>query len=164
MIASDAIVIVVTWIKTWSTIRVAKQLRMEMSFTSLVLNEGILYFCIVLSLNVVQIVFDFVEVGNYSLILPFLNVFTPILISRFFLDLDDLSTQDGHLAVATSSGENIKEIGSTLRFHIPGSAVSSHSSYLEHSHEDNLENINQAEDAGLYMARNAYRSPGSLKV
>ena len=29
---------------------------------------------IVLSLNIVQIVFDFAEVGNFSLILPFLNV------------------------------------------------------------------------------------------
>ena len=43
-IFAETLVMVVTWIKTWSTIRVAKQLRVEMSFTSLVLNEGILYF------------------------------------------------------------------------------------------------------------------------
>ncbi len=44
MILSDVIVIIVTWMKTWSTIRVAKRLDVQMSFTSLVLNEGILYF------------------------------------------------------------------------------------------------------------------------
>ncbi|KAI1795802.1 hypothetical protein LXA43DRAFT_880959, partial [Ganoderma leucocontextum] len=112
-----------TWIKTWSTIRVAKKLHVQMSFTSLVLNEGILYFCIVLSLNIVQIVFDFVEVGSFSLILPFLNVFTPILISRFFMDLDDLTTHDLNLPSVSSSGADHKGIGSTLHFRDPGSTV-----------------------------------------
>ena len=44
MITSDAIVIVVTWIKTWSTMRTAKALRVRLSFASLILREGILYF------------------------------------------------------------------------------------------------------------------------
>ena len=44
MIVSDAIVIIVTWIKTWSTMRAAKLLHIHMSFTSLVLKEGMLYF------------------------------------------------------------------------------------------------------------------------
>lgn len=44
MILSDAIVIVVTWIKTWGTVRFAQRIKVEMSFTSLVLREGILYF------------------------------------------------------------------------------------------------------------------------
>ena len=44
MIVSDAVVIVVTWLKTWSTVRMAKRLRVNMSFTSLILKEGILYF------------------------------------------------------------------------------------------------------------------------
>ena len=44
MIVSDAIVIVVTWIKTWSTIRIAERLNVKMSFTNLILKEGILYF------------------------------------------------------------------------------------------------------------------------
>lgn len=44
MIVSDAIVIIVTWIKTWSTIQIARKLRVRMSFMSLVLKEGIVYF------------------------------------------------------------------------------------------------------------------------
>ena len=44
MIVSDAIVILVTWIKTWSTIRIAERLNVKMSFTNLILKEGILYF------------------------------------------------------------------------------------------------------------------------
>ena len=48
MIVSDAIVIIVTWVKTWGTIRIAQRLQVEMCFTSLVLKEGILYFAYVL--------------------------------------------------------------------------------------------------------------------
>ena len=44
MIVSDVIVIVVTWVKTWSTVRAARLLRIKLSFTTLVLREGIVYF------------------------------------------------------------------------------------------------------------------------
>lgn len=54
MIVSDAIVIVVTWVKTWSTIRAAQPLQLHMSFTSLVLKEGILYFVYVVSVLLTQ--------------------------------------------------------------------------------------------------------------
>lgn len=44
MILSDALVIVITWVKTWDTMRAARKLHVQMSFTSLILKEGVLYF------------------------------------------------------------------------------------------------------------------------
>ncbi|KAI0807511.1 hypothetical protein C8Q74DRAFT_1188059 [Fomes fomentarius] len=125
MILSDAIVIVVTWIKTWSTVRFAQRIKVEMSFTSLVLREGILYFIIMLSLNVLQMVFYFAMSDSYALIIPFLNVMTPILVSRFFLDLDDLTSYSG----TDKSCWDVPKMSAlanslSLQFVDPGSAVS----------------------------------------
>ncbi|TFK92131.1 hypothetical protein K466DRAFT_582238 [Polyporus arcularius HHB13444] len=118
MIVSDALVIVTTLVKTWSTMRVARRLHVQMSFTSLILREGVLYFTIMLSLNIVQILFDFLQVGSFSFIVPFLNVITPILISRFFLDLDDLTAQQ---SPSYSSASGLRSLGtqSTMRFITP---------------------------------------------
>ncbi|TBU35903.1 hypothetical protein BD311DRAFT_648190 [Dichomitus squalens] len=133
MILSDAIVIIVTWIKTWSTIRAAERLNVKMSFTNLVLKEGMLYFSIALSLNIVQIIFDFVEVDDFSLILPFLNMFTPILISRFFLDLDDLvTTHDPQSPWTTLTGTGRQAIESTIRFADLSRATSSYPQSAAH--------------------------------
>ncbi|KAM5532021.1 hypothetical protein V8D89_014272 [Ganoderma adspersum] len=165
MIVSDAIVIIVTWIKTWSTIRIAKRLRVQMSFTSLVLKEGILYFCIALSLNIVQIVFDFVEVGRYSLILPFLNVFTPVLVSRFFLDLDDLSAHDRGLPWISSSGVDHKGISSTLHFLDPGSVTSTYSPHSQNFEVYNSEgDAIEAKDVDFVVAGQARRPSETLQV
>ncbi|EJF65928.1 hypothetical protein DICSQDRAFT_124031 [Dichomitus squalens LYAD-421 SS1] len=122
-----------TWIKTWSTIRAAERLNVKMSFTNLVLKEGMLYFSIALSLNIVQIIFDFVEVDDFSLILPFLNMFTPILISRFFLDLDDLvTTHDPQSPWTTLTGTGRQAIESTIRFADLSRATSSYPQSAAH--------------------------------
>ncbi|KAI0709318.1 hypothetical protein C8Q76DRAFT_799334 [Earliella scabrosa] len=135
MIVSDAIVIIVTWVKTWGTIRIAQRLQVEMCFTSLVLKEGILYFAIMLSLNVVQIIFNVTQASSYGFIIPFVNVMTPILISRFFLDLDDLTSHD-YMYKSPSSGAktNVLAWSSTLQFVDPASSVSDYTrSALAHS-------------------------------
>ncbi|KAH9946052.1 uncharacterized protein BXZ73DRAFT_72912 [Epithele typhae] len=69
-----------------------------------------------LSLNVVQIVVDFVEAGSYGLVIPFLNVITPIMISRFFLELDDLTRKDRHGTLSTISDFNKFDQDFTLKF------------------------------------------------
>ncbi|KAI0748200.1 hypothetical protein C8Q80DRAFT_1317665 [Daedaleopsis nitida] len=111
---------------TWThTIRAAQPLHLHLSFTSLVLKEGILYFVIVLSLNTIQIVFDLTVVGSYGFIIPFLNVMTPILISRFLFDLDDLRSHDQDVTYPSSLiCTHPVEKSSTLQFADPESSVS----------------------------------------
>ncbi|PIL24063.1 hypothetical protein GSI_13814 [Ganoderma sinense ZZ0214-1] len=118
----------------------------------------ITWITIALSLNVVQIVFDFVEVGRYSLILPFLNVFTPVLVSRFFLDLDDLSARDRHLPSNSWSGMGHEGIDSTLHFLDPGGALSIYSSHSEKFAGYHGEGgVNEVKDVDLVLAEQAYR-------
>ncbi|RPD66214.1 hypothetical protein L227DRAFT_570117 [Lentinus tigrinus ALCF2SS1-6] len=127
MILSDALVIIITWVKTWGTMRAARKLHVQMSFTSLILKEGVLYFVIMLSLNIVQIIFDFQLIGTFGFIVPFLNVITPILISRFFLDLDDLNVQEasGQSRLSASRLQSSRA-QSTMRFVTPSSTDSDH--------------------------------------
>ncbi|KAI0636892.1 hypothetical protein C8Q77DRAFT_1095068 [Trametes polyzona] len=95
LIVSEAIVIVVTWMNTWNKDRSSTlQVGAQTSFMALVLREGIVYFVIVFALNVLQIVFTAVESNSFGLVLQFLNVLTPILISRFYFDLDELQSQE----------------------------------------------------------------------
>ncbi|KAI0374972.1 hypothetical protein BV20DRAFT_934912, partial [Pilatotrama ljubarskyi] len=114
---SEAIVIVVTWMKTWATARTPLPAGSRPSFTALVLREGILFFCVVLTFNIIQIIFTFVESSTFSLILQFLNVLTPILISRFYFDLDDFKDRE-----ATASLPSVRS--PTLRFKSSSTRVS----------------------------------------
>ncbi|KAI9064518.1 hypothetical protein FKP32DRAFT_1603269 [Trametes sanguinea] len=114
LIASEALVIVVTWMKTCCLVH-SRSLPLSpggtpMTFTRLVLREGIVYFCVVLSLNIVQLVFTFLEGNTLSLVVQILDVLTPILISRFYFDLGELKEQE-----ATSSLPSIRST-TTLRF------------------------------------------------
>ncbi|KAI0721020.1 hypothetical protein C8T65DRAFT_556597, partial [Cerioporus squamosus] len=111
-----------TWIEfvlilfTWGTMHVARTLHVQMSFTLLILREGVLYFGVMLSLNIVQISFDFLQVGSFSFIVPFLNVIIPILISRFFLDLDDLKVQESP-GRSYSSATELRYLGTQSTMH-----------------------------------------------
>ncbi|EIW51688.1 uncharacterized protein TRAVEDRAFT_75500 [Trametes versicolor FP-101664 SS1] len=92
--ASEAIVIVVTWMNTRDEGRSSLRTSSSTSFMALVLKEGIVYFGVLLSLNVVQIIFAFYESSAFSLIIAFTDPLTAILISRFYFALDNLQAQE----------------------------------------------------------------------
>ncbi|KAI0831379.1 hypothetical protein BC628DRAFT_1415893 [Trametes gibbosa] len=92
--ASEGIVIIITWMNTWHKDRSSCRMGAQTSFMALVLREGMVYFSVLLALNITQIIFTFAERNAFSLLLQFTNVLTPILISRFYFDLDDLQTQE----------------------------------------------------------------------
>ncbi|KAI0670307.1 hypothetical protein C8Q78DRAFT_1079284 [Trametes maxima] len=106
LLISEGIVITVTWIKTYHTARSA--VGGQVSFTTLVLREGMLYFCVVFVLNVVQIAFTFAEGGTFALILVFLNVLIPILISRWYFDLDDLKREVSSASLPSSRSNTLR--------------------------------------------------------
>ncbi|TBU28441.1 hypothetical protein BD311DRAFT_758207 [Dichomitus squalens] len=114
LIISDAIVLVVTWLATWNTFRVARKLNIKVSFVSFILKAGTIHVSIVSSCNILQVVCDFVNIGEFSAILYFVNLFTPLLISRFFFDLHDLTTHDPQLSQIISTGRVLKETESAV--------------------------------------------------
>ncbi|OSC99078.1 hypothetical protein PYCCODRAFT_1427422 [Trametes coccinea BRFM310] len=115
LIASEAIVIVVTWMKTCRRVHAGTLPTTPggtpMTFTRLVLREGIVYFCVVLSLNIVQLVFTFLEGSTLALALQILDVLTPILISRFYFNLGELKDQEAAASTLPSVHST-----TTLRF------------------------------------------------
>ncbi|KAL7283458.1 hypothetical protein ACG7TL_002890 [Trametes sanguinea] len=139
LIASEAIVIVVTWMKTCRRVHAGTLPTTPggtpMTFTRLVLREGIVYFwcaatsiahlcsrarartdahpahSVVLSLNIVQLVFTFLEGSTLALALQILDVLTPILISRFYFNLGELKDQEAAASTLPSVHST-----TTLRF------------------------------------------------
>ncbi|TCD60743.1 hypothetical protein EIP91_009611 [Steccherinum ochraceum] len=85
-IASDTLVIVLTWVKTFGLRRVAARLHLRGSLSSILLRDGTVYFAIILALNAVQLA---TEESNviWNPVPIFIDVFTTILISRFILNL-----------------------------------------------------------------------------
>ncbi|KAI0362194.1 hypothetical protein OH77DRAFT_1388275, partial [Trametes cingulata] len=144
--ASEAIVIVVTWMKTWTTARMPLLAGSRPSFTALVLREGMVYFGVVLTFNIMQIVFTFVESDTFSLVLQFLNVLTTILISRFYFDLDELRAQEVMVSLPSARS-------TALRFKTTSTIDETRS---EESFEDHDVYVTTAKGLPL---RNGYPSP-----
>ncbi|KIP01281.1 hypothetical protein PHLGIDRAFT_17304 [Phlebiopsis gigantea 11061_1 CR5-6] len=90
-IAADLLVICLTWAKTFSTARTFYLIFHKMSIAGIMMRDGTIYFLIMLILNITQLV----VVRSYC-ISQFIYTLTPILISRFMLNLrsldDDVSS------------------------------------------------------------------------
>ncbi|OBZ72798.1 hypothetical protein A0H81_07334 [Grifola frondosa] len=88
LIASDALVLAVTWSKTYQLRKAAQQAQVKASLLTLLLRDGTIYFVVLLILNALHIVFNFVEQVPFVSI--FADAFTSILISRFILNLREV--------------------------------------------------------------------------
>lgn len=85
VIAADALVIVLIWIKTFTLHRQARQLRMKTSLATLFLRDGTLYFIVLLVVNTSH--FIVYEITRLPYISIFLTSTTAVLISRFVMNL-----------------------------------------------------------------------------
>ncbi|KAJ3556423.1 hypothetical protein NM688_g2035 [Phlebia brevispora] len=126
VIAADAIVLLVTWVKTWHTYKTASRVDVHVPLSYLILRDGTIYFMILLALNVLQIlvvgvsVFEKLEPVN-----SFIVTLTPILISRFILNLRD----------ANESRKNSTEDAYDSRFSHPGFRVPTLPSFTDNMGE-----------------------------
>ncbi|TBU51971.1 hypothetical protein BD310DRAFT_941252 [Dichomitus squalens] len=115
IVLSEAIVLVVTWLATWNTFVVARKLNIKVSFISFILKAGTIHVSIVSSFNILRVICDFVNIGDFLTNLFSLgDLFTPLLISRFFFDLHDLTTRDPKLSQIISTGHVLKETESAV--------------------------------------------------
>ncbi|EKM50290.1 uncharacterized protein PHACADRAFT_201128 [Phanerochaete carnosa HHB-10118-sp] len=87
LILADAIVLILTWIKTFRHWMNARRLTMKTSLTTCLLRDGTVYFVALLALNMTQLLtlnFSDTEMGLLSTLI---TTMPPILISRFIINL-----------------------------------------------------------------------------
>ncbi|OSD02256.1 hypothetical protein PYCCODRAFT_1425384 [Trametes coccinea BRFM310] len=106
-IAGDAIVIGVTWWKTYRLKKAADAARIKTSIVNLLLRDGTIYFATMLVLNVLHILINFVE--QVSFMGDIADVLTSILVSRFIMNLRDLDAKD--IGQASNYTLTVPEVG-----------------------------------------------------
>ncbi|EKM50273.1 uncharacterized protein PHACADRAFT_201113 [Phanerochaete carnosa HHB-10118-sp] len=86
LILADAIVLVLTWIKTFGHWMNARRLNMRVSLATCLLRDGTIYFIVLLAINMTQLLtFNFS--AEASLVGPLVTTLPPLLISRFMINL-----------------------------------------------------------------------------
>ncbi|KAH9888010.1 EAP30/Vps36 family-domain-containing protein, partial [Cubamyces lactineus] len=99
-IATDLLVLILTWVKTYHIKKLASILETEASFATLILRDGSLYLGAMLVLNVIDLVILRSDV-LFDPLPVFIDVFTCILISRFMLNLRQIAGRGNDLPSAS---------------------------------------------------------------
>ncbi|KAI1783011.1 hypothetical protein LXA43DRAFT_977319 [Ganoderma leucocontextum] len=99
LITADLIVIVVTWFATYKTIRLARAIghRTRMRLTVLLLRDGMIYFIVLLAMNMMHLTLSMVSVfivegigsSRVSNVIQIIQPMNAILVWRFMLDLQE---------------------------------------------------------------------------
>ncbi|TBU54317.1 hypothetical protein BD310DRAFT_828220 [Dichomitus squalens] len=91
LLLSEAIVIVVTFVRTWNLAHSRDKSSM-VELARLVLKEGIIYFLTILLINSTQSISDLLLDLNVNFVAAsaMFPLMVPMLVSRFYLDLDDI--------------------------------------------------------------------------
>jgi len=119
---ADAIVLIVTLRQTYHTVRLARRENITTRLTGLVLRDGTIYFGLLAIIGSLNVVFYTTKV--FSGFDYFVNAFTSIILSRFFLNLREagLVTIDGSSNLGTRSqsdmhfSRGVGTLGGTLSF------------------------------------------------
>ncbi|KAH9916650.1 uncharacterized protein B0H18DRAFT_1215027, partial [Fomitopsis serialis] len=90
VIAGDSLVLLETWRNTYGLKKLARGLAIKPSIASLLLRDGTTYFCVLLTVNIVTAVLS--AINPILEIAHFCFVFNTILLSRFFLNLREVSS------------------------------------------------------------------------
>ncbi|KAI0922480.1 hypothetical protein AcV7_006006 [Taiwanofungus camphoratus] len=85
VIASDALVLLITWRTTYAIKKAADDKDIKVSTITLLLRDGTIYFGVLFGLNVLDILLWSLDVFDGMPV--FITVFSPILICRFYLNL-----------------------------------------------------------------------------
>ncbi|KAH9949955.1 hypothetical protein B0H21DRAFT_819653 [Amylocystis lapponica] len=93
-IVEGALVLVLTWAKTYGIKRIASQLHVKATLTTMLLRDGTVYFATLLVLNFVSLIVLKTSVVEINPVPKFVDAFTCILISRFILKLREVFLTD----------------------------------------------------------------------
>ncbi|EMD31618.1 hypothetical protein CERSUDRAFT_119661 [Gelatoporia subvermispora B] len=147
VIIADIMVLILTWWKTWATVRMVREHNVKTPLMTLLLRDGTLYFIGLLSINLLNIVGRttnvFVYAGGFS------TQLSAIIITHFLLNLrqlahgspDDTSRQS---SVRDGQPDAVRSRTSSLRF---GSFVGNMGESLVHGSEDNDRDVAWDDDS-----------------
>ncbi|KAM5541382.1 hypothetical protein V8D89_004936 [Ganoderma adspersum] len=141
LIASDLIVIVVTWLATYKTTRLARVAghKSRITLSVLLLRDGMIYFIVLMTMNVMHLAFSTSSVlinvgdGNVSDIIQVIEPLNAILVWRFMLNLQETrwrTEEDLTTIVGSQRADStllfdrvVGSIGDSLQFAGPDGAV-----------------------------------------
>lgn len=89
-ISSDAVILILTWVKTAGIMRHFHSLKIQTSLVNMLFRDGTVYFVFLLILNVVNLIA--IKEQAFGAIPALTDVITSILISRFMLNLRSVYT------------------------------------------------------------------------
>lgn len=101
-IATDALVLIMTWIKTRSIYKAVRRVKVGTGLSELLIRDGTLYFGSLLLFNVVDLIVNHTA-ANFNPVNYFNDVVNCILISRFMLNLRAVNANPYERAVGTST-------------------------------------------------------------
>jgi len=90
--ASDLLVLVITLVKTFNMRRLASEHNIRTPLMTLLLRDGSLYFAAIFTLNVADVIL--LQLVTFGAVADIVTTLSVILISRFMLNLRDLSLAD----------------------------------------------------------------------
>ncbi|OSD03863.1 hypothetical protein PYCCODRAFT_1424511 [Trametes coccinea BRFM310] len=102
LMLSDIVVIIVTWKKTFRVIRIAQDLVQRPTLSFVMLESGILYFIILLVVNLLQLTFQFLHITTTE---SASFVSASVLICHFILSLRAVTEQQDAHASYTANAE-----------------------------------------------------------
>ncbi|KAJ3557661.1 hypothetical protein NM688_g1346 [Phlebia brevispora] len=152
LIVVDALVVILTWIKTYDAYKTASSLNFRVPLLTLFFRDGTMYFVAVLLMNVMHILLQSVSVmQSLTPATLFFTTLTPILISRFLLNLRQL---DG--AIGTSDETYPSSEISIPGFRIPPSLITGNlGQTLEHGESDVIFDLDASSTGGGGNAEDA---------
>ncbi|KIP03869.1 hypothetical protein PHLGIDRAFT_121223 [Phlebiopsis gigantea 11061_1 CR5-6] len=95
VVLAEAIIIVITWMKTFNGRHAIAHLQDSMTLTQYILRDGTLFFVAMLILNTVMLII-IISDSNIGFTGPLMDILPPILISRFILNIRRSATHSGH--------------------------------------------------------------------
>lgn len=132
-IASDVVVLVLTWIKSLSQFREMRQLKMGSSVSTILLRDGTIYFVALLVMNILQVVtYSTGLAGGAAYAIVFLQALPPLLVQRFMLNLRQLSAPP-----VDSAAANVADLSRfSVHFRVPSDFLGNIGEPLAHGDGD----------------------------
>ncbi|KAI0780908.1 hypothetical protein BD413DRAFT_608133 [Trametes elegans] len=113
---ADLLAIIVTWRKTYKTSQLVAETGCGPSLSKVMLNSGIVYFCSLAALNILDVVLGVVGIqvqtaGNGTYVVIFVDPLSSLLICRFLLDLRSVSERLADGSSGSVSSLNFGGVG-----------------------------------------------------
>ncbi|EKM50265.1 uncharacterized protein PHACADRAFT_201108 [Phanerochaete carnosa HHB-10118-sp] len=109
LILADAIVLVLTWIKTFDSWKNARRADVRASLTTCLLRDGTIYFVLLVAINVAQMATDNAS-GEVSLVGVLMTTLPSVLINRFMINLrtagSEVSNYSTHMSEQQQQGQS----------------------------------------------------------